>query len=100
MGRLDPPDPAGAARPAERPLDIAEELTRQEVPWEATTVERDEWPMRARPARMNRPGEGSMPADQQRHQESSIRWRTALGATSALCRKRSHAAMIRRSCAG
>src|SRR6266511_1500904 len=56
MGRLDSPDPAGAARPAERPLDIAKELTRQEVPWQATAVERDERPMLARPTRMDRPG--------------------------------------------
>jgi hypothetical protein len=56
MGRLDPPNPAGAARPAERSLDIADELTRQEVPWEPTAVECDEWPMLARPAHMDRAG--------------------------------------------
>jgi hypothetical protein len=72
MGRLEAPDPAGAACPAERPLDIAEELTRQEVPREPTAVERDERPMRARPAPMDRAGKDFLadtgfPLQQHRH---------------------------------
>src|SRR3989454_9107634 len=55
-GRLDLADHAGAPGARERALDIAKELARENVPWQAAAVQRHEAAVRMVPALVDRLG--------------------------------------------